>query len=343
MKKITIVLLIIVSLILPQTVQGAENDAPYNAWNSCSKNFVKYSNKGEYCIILELKNSKRGIQYILCHDIANRNPMIYENGPRRFLNLYDTSRYEVYYNDYVQSMTGLSSIFEGNKLELGIIYPDTVFRTEILRTNYPLFNINGNLIYDANYYSEVTEVVKEPDWLTDNTLTGNPYYLAVFQVVDEKSAYYKHYMAMELEPWLAYFDADKKVYVPKIPDDLPDPFNINNCFIWTEYIPWRWADLGTTLEKEELTSTPIFLYRPNTTGGFGISQGNVGYSGIKLENAEVMTDPIKSYHKLIYYNWDYGANIIYTGSAGLAPTPIVNQLPPSCGAYYYSRRGCGYI
>lgn len=163
MKKITIVLLLIVSLILPQTVSGAE-DEPYNAWTSCARNFVKYSNAGEYCIIVEVQGSANDIQYILCHDIANRNPMIYEGGAiRRFLNLYDTSRYEVYYSDYVQSMTGLSNIFSGNKLELGVRHPSTGFYAQIVRTNYTLFNVNGQAIYDPNYISEVTDFYDEND------------------------------------------------------------------------------------------------------------------------------------------------------------------------------------
>ena len=321
MKKIIIIVLLIVSLALPQTVNA---DEPYNAWDSCATNFVKYSNNGEYCIIVEISGGTKDIQYILVHDIANRNPMIYEGGAnRRFLNLYDTSRYEVYYSDYVQSLTGLGSVFSGNKIELGVRHPTTGFYAEVVRSNYGLYNSDGQLIYDANYYSEVTEIVGRPDWLTNDALTNNPYYLAVFQVVDENSTYYNHYMAMELEPWFAYFDADNKIYVPNLSDNLPDPFNIKNAFIWTDYVEWRWADLGTTLEEEELTAQPTFLYRPNTTGFFGAVQGDVGYSGIKLENAEFMTDPIKSYHKLILYNWTYGEDIVYTGLEGTTPTPIV--------------------
>lgn len=163
MKKITIILLLIVSLILPHTVEAADNDEPYNAWTSCARNFVKYSNKGEYCIIVEVQGSSKDIQYILIHDIANRNPIITDsNGPiRRFLNLYDTSRYEVYYSDYVQSLTGLGTVFSGDKLELG--HRVTGFYAEIVRTNYTLFNMNGQVIYDPNYISEVTEFYDEND------------------------------------------------------------------------------------------------------------------------------------------------------------------------------------
>ena len=164
MKKIGIIMLLIVSLMLPQNVEGAE-DEPYNAWTSCARNFVKYANKGEYCIIVECSGGTKDIQYILVHDIANRNPMIYDTGglQRRFLNLYDTSRYEVYYSDKVQSLTGLGSVFSGDKLELGVTQPTSRFRAEIVRTNYTLFNLNGQAIYDPNYISEVTEFYGKED------------------------------------------------------------------------------------------------------------------------------------------------------------------------------------
>lgn len=161
MKKIIIMTLLIISLVAPRGVYAEE---PFNPYESCSKNFVKYAQKGEYCIMLEITGSSKDIQYILVHDIANRNPMIYEGGAlRRFLNLYETSRYEVYYSDYVQSLTGLGSVFEGDKLELGITNPVTGFRAEIERTNYTLFNLNGQAIYDPNYISEVTEWFDEND------------------------------------------------------------------------------------------------------------------------------------------------------------------------------------
>lgn len=220
MKKITIILLIIVSLILPQTVEAAD-DAPYNAWDSCAKNFVKYSNKGEYCIIVEVSGGTKDIQYILIHDIANRNPMIYEGGAgRRFLNLYDTSRYEVYYSDKVQSLTGLGSVFSGDKLELGITQPTSGFRAEIVRTNYTLFNMNGQVIYDPNYISEVTEFYDENDkpdhygipFDCPYTVTvNNPIYtfsrnvyvqcVAVFEItnVNDKTKIYKYAAPVEMD------------------------------------------------------------------------------------------------------------------------------------------------
>lgn len=160
MKKILVMTLLIISLVTPRSVLA---DEPFNPYDSCAHNFVKYAQRGEYCIMIEVTGGTKDIQYILVHDIANRNPMIYESGMRRFLNLYDTSRYEVYYSDYVQSLTGLGSVFEGDKLELGIANPVSGFRAEIERTNYTLFNLNGQAVYDPNYISEVTEFFDESD------------------------------------------------------------------------------------------------------------------------------------------------------------------------------------
>lgn len=319
MKKIVLMTLLIISLVAPRAVYA---DEPYNPWDSCSANFVKYSNKGEYCIIIEVSGSANDIQYILCHDIANRNPMIYQSGMRRFLNLYDTSRYEVYYSDYVQSLTGLGSIFEGNKLELGIAQPTSGFRAEVARTNYGLYNIDGQIIYNADYYSEVTEVVHEPDWLTDNRLTGNQYMIAVFQVLDEASSYYNHYIGMSLYYWQNYLNAGKKIYVPKVTDDMYDPWAINNAFIWTDHVRLYFCDLGTTLEETDFSTNPYY-WNADVPGRNGVSVGSTMYSMIGLENFVKDGSTPKTYNKLVLYNWDYGANMVYTGVAGTSPTPIV--------------------
>ncbi len=318
MKKIIIMTLLIISLVAPRRVLA---DEPYNPWDSCSANFVKYSNKGEYCIIIEVQGSSNDIQFILAHDIANRNPMIYQTGMRRFLNLYDTTRYEVYYSDYVQSLTGLGSIFEGNKLELGIAQPTSGFYAEIERTNYGLYNIDGQIIYDANYYSEVTEVVHAPDWLTDNRLTGNDYMLAVFQVLDETSSYYNHYLGLRLSDWQTYLNNGKKIYVPKVLDDMYDPWGIKNCFIANDYVREYFCDLGTTLEETDFTTNPYY-WNASITGKSGLSVGNTYYQLIGLENAVWDNNDPHTYNKLVLYNWDYGANVVYTGVAGTAPTPI---------------------
>ena len=334
MKKIGIIMLLIVSLMLPQNVEGAE-DEPYNPWTSCARNFVKYSNKGEYCIIVECSGGTKDIQYILIHDIANRNPMIYDGGLGiHYLNLYDTSRYEVYYSDYVQSLTGLSSVFSGDKLALGVTQPTSRFRAEIVRTNYTLFNLNGQAVYDPNYISEVTEFYGEEDkpdvfgipfdcpytisydkpiMYGDTPLTVRGYIIARVHNLDTDEITYPYKVAVSTSGYPSWnFTGQYKVQVV---DGVPRLYLELN----QEYKGW--SDMGVgyggTLESDTTLS--------------GWASSGVSLYGIKYPDSERCAVYIQIGNKNsnveltgLNFVWDYDSPI----TLPVTPTPLVKPTFP---------------
>ena len=109
-------MLLVVSLILPQTVEGADD---FNPYDSATKQFVKLAQKGYYVVLLEIKNrTDNDPYYIVQYSMGNPNPLIKETNFRKHYLINNSLRYYVYYDSYVQSLTGLGSIWSGTSISL---------------------------------------------------------------------------------------------------------------------------------------------------------------------------------------------------------------------------------